>query len=353
MGKLLSDEISLTFDDVFIIPQYSEILSRNNIDTWTNVGDDIGLNVPLIATPMDTICEKEMAIALGKLGGMGTIHRFMSIDEQIAQVNETLNYVGEYHLAAAVGVGKGDRERIVRLCQETNIKILNVDIAHGHHLLMKDTIKAIKAGFNDEIHIMAGTVCTSEAVKDLIEWGANSIQVGVGNGSLCTTRIKAGVGVPQFTALRQCALAAHGTGVSIISNGGCKSPGDIAKAIAAGASAVVVGSLFAGTKETPGEIRKTGTWPNETLYKAYRGSASADSKSARGEKTNIEGTSQVVLYRGKVKRIVDDVMDGLRSSMSYTGALTIQEFQHKAIFNRVSQAGLNEAQPHGLGRNCL
>ena len=352
MGGIVNDEISVTFDDVFIVPQYSDIRSRSDIDTWSSVGEGIGLNVPLIATPMDTICEKEMAIALGQLGGMGTIHRFMSIDEQIAQVNETLNYVSNSHLAAAVGVGQSDRKRISRLCQETDIKVLNVDIAHGHHQLMKNTISAIRAGFPD-IHIMAGTVCTPEAVKDLIEWGADSIQVGVGNGSLCTTRIKAGVGVPQFTALRDCVVTAHNSKVAIISNGGCKSPGDIAKAIAAGASAVVVGSLFAGTKETPGDIRKTGTWPNETLYKAYRGSASADSKSARGEKTNIEGTSQVVLYRGKVKRIVDDIMDGLRSSMSYTGSDTIAKFQHKAVFNRVSQAGLQEAQPHGLGRNSL
>ena len=331
----------LTFDDISIIPKYSEITSRQNCNTEINYAG-MELTQPLIASPMDTVCGFEMAKRLGQLGGLGIIHRFDKVENQM---QDFLSLEAEQiPYGVAVGVGEKAKHRIDQLLSWTNLNVMCIDVAHGHHKMVKDTVNYIQ-DIDEDMHILAGNICTAEAAYDLEGWGVNSLRVGIGNGSMCETRIRAGVGIPQVNALQQCILDET---PYIIADGGCKTVGDIPKAIALGADAVMIGSLFAGTKETPGIISKMGQWPNEQLYKKYQGSASIDSKLARGETNHVEGNSKILPYKGKVKRIVDDINDGIRSSMSYVGALNLNEFNHKVEFVRVTQAGQLEAKPHGL-----
>ena len=337
--------MKLTFDDMTIVPKYSEVMSRSLCDTSTKIGN-IELGTPLIASPMDTVCGRSMANRITELGGLGILHRFMGWEDQLDIANE-LDRRSEHsalkvHYGVAVGVK--DEHRIAELIADAKPSLMCIDVAHGHHIMVKNTIDFIR-DLDSDIHIMAGSICTAKAAADLESWGADSLRVGIGNGSMCETRIRAGVGVPQVNAIIECK---DETSISIISDGGCRTTGDVAKAIALGADAVMIGSLFAGTKETPGHIQKMGQWPNEQLFKKYQGSASIDSKIARGEINNVEGNSRIIPYKGKVKRIVNDINDGLRSAMSYVGANNIEEFQKNASFVQVSQAGQIEAKPHGL-----
>lgn len=331
----------LTFDDISIVPRYSEITSRNCCNTEVEYAG-IELTQPLIASPMDTVCGFEMAKGLGELGGLGIIHRFNPIEDQLQGMLELEELNIPY--GVAVGVGEKAEHRIDQLLSWTNLDVMCIDVAHGHHKMVKDTIAYIK-DIDEDIHVLAGNICTANAAWDLEGWGADSLRVGIGNGSMCETRIRAGVGIPQVNALQECIETVD---IPIISDGGCKTTGDVAKALGLGSDLVMIGSLFAGTKETPGIINKSGMWPNEQLYKKYQGSASIDSKLARGETNHVEGNSKILPYKGKVKRIVDDINDGIRSSMSYVGALNLYEFKNKADFVRVTQAGQLEAKPHGL-----
>ena len=180
----------------------------------------------------------------------------------------------------------------------------------------------------------------------MCEAGADAVRVGVGSGSLCSTRIQTGVGIPMVSAIRDVVSVCDDYGISVIADGGIRTPGDVAKAIVAGADCVMLGNLLSGTKETPGSITKTGMWPNEVLQKKYRGSASLEAKSDRGETHNVEGYSTTIPYKGKVKRIINDILDGLKSSMSYVGASNLEEFQSMAEFVRVTNSGINEAKPY-------
>ena len=213
---------------------------------------------------------------------------------------------------------------------------------------MKNAIEELKNEYGQNVEIIGGSIATKEAAKDLCEWGVDGIRVGIGNGSLCETRIRTGVGLPQVSTLFDVCSVADTFGVPCIADGGVRNVGDVAKGLGAGADTVMLGSLIAGTKETPGEIIKQGKWPNEKLYKKYRGSASLDSKSDRGESNNVEGNSKIIPYKGKVKRIISDIRDGLSSSCSYVGASNVLDFQSKCEFVRVTQAGTIEAKPHLL-----
>lgn len=341
----ISKKEALVFDDITLVPQYSEIKSRSDIDTTTMLCYRLGLKLKLgvITAPMDTICESEMAIAMGNLGGLGIIHRFMSIDKQIEEIEKCCDVVPL--VGAAVGTKTEERERIKRLCKETRIPIILIDIAHGHCAAMRDTIKFIH-DLEPNVHVMAGNICTATAARDLEAWGADSIRTGIGPGAACSTRTMSASGVPQATAIDECVGACN---VPIIADGGIRYSGDVAKAIALGANCVMIGSMIAGTDETPGKIIRSGIFPNEIFMKSYRGSASQESKIDRDEEDkNIEGVSRMVSYRGSVRRIIATISDGLRSAMSYSGAATISEFQTKANFVRVTQSGIIEASPHGL-----
>ena len=195
---------------------------------------------------------------------------------------------------------------------------------------------------------MVGNIATREAAKDLCEWGADGIRIGIGGGSLCSTRIQTGVGLPMVSSVSDCVSVADDYDVPCMADGGVRMPADVCKGIVAGADTVMLGSLLSGTKESPGTITKQGMWPNEILQKKYRGSASLESKTDRGESKNVEGYSTSTPYKGKVKRIVNDIMDGVRSSMSYVGAGNILEYQAKAEFVSVTSNGVSEATPHLL-----
>jgi IMP dehydrogenase len=348
-------KVALTYDDIQLVPAYSEISSRLNIRLWTQVTRRYGILQPIIAAPMDTVCDAEMAIAMMKTGGLGIIHRFMSIDDQCEEVmavkaactqemyeNWGVMYddwhteIKDIPIAAAVGANGDYYERAVSLIQ-AGANIILIDVAHGHHKNVKEALYQLKA-INSKVDVIAGNIATAEAASDLIEWGADALRVGVGGGSLCTTRIKTGFGVPNVTCLNEvCAISS----VPVIADGGIRTSGDIAKALALGASTVMLGSILAGTDEAPGTIIEK---PNG-LYKRYRGAASLETKLIHGQAArNVEGESTVIPYKGGVKYIIESMVDGVRSAFSYAGAKTIWSYKPSII--TVTAAGQNEAKPH-------
>lgn len=337
----------LTFDDVQILPSFSDVKHRGDVDTSTYLTENIKLSVPLLSSPMDTITEFDMATKMGDCGGLGVIHRFMSIPDQVQQVQLVL-HKRKWYKAAAVGVTDDYLERATELVA-AGVTLLVIDVSHGDHEVVYDAVETIKTKVSGDYVIMAGSVATGAAAGGLVDCGADIIRVGVGCGSLCTTRIRTGVGVPQISALLDVRSSVPDY-IGVVADGGVRCPGDVAKAIAAGADAVMLGGLLAGTKETPGHISKQGNWPAELLYKRYQGSASLDSKQQRGELgKNVEGASTLVPYKGKVSRIVNDITDGLRSAMSFVGANDINKFQKEAELIRITPSGLVEAQAHGMG----
>lgn len=342
------DAMGLSFDDVSLVPQYSEISSRTEVKTGVSLDSKNHLAIPLISSPMDAVTGEEMAVALGRLGGMGVIHRFMEPFEQanvVQNVRKRL-YGAVIPVAAAVGISESEKTR-VNMLVDAGVDVLCVDVAHGDMKRAHDFVEWLARTFKS-VHVMSGSIATSEGARRAYEAGCSSIRAHVGSGSSCSTRVQAATGVPTVTVLKDM----KNLPIPVISDGGSKYIGDVAKAIGLGATAVMSGSLFSGTTETPGRIHKNGLFPNEKLYKAYRGSASYESKVDRGEAgSNVEGVSQLVPYRGDVNEVVAKIVDGLRSAMSYSGAKTVEEFHDKAVFIRVSSASQTEAQPHGLSWN--
>tara|TARA_B100000029_G_scaffold59959_1_gene53909 strand:+ start:3310 stop:4338 length:1029 start_codon:yes stop_codon:yes gene_type:complete len=335
-----------TYDDVNIIPNYSDIKSRDDVKLDTRFTKNTKLEIPIVASPMDTVTGFDMAFEMMKLGGVGVVHRFNSIEEQSSIMNRlhTEKYDHcELPLCAAVGV-KGDYIERAQELFNNGCNTLLIDVAHGHHKLVGDAIEKIKTKLPG-VEIVAGSVATGEGVRFLCQKGADSVRVGIGNGSLCETRIRTGVGIPQVSALLDGISVADKFNVPVIADGGIRNIGDVCKGLACGADSVMLGSLLSGTKESPGEIEKQGEWPNEKLFKKYRGSASRDSK--RSDK-NVEGNHKVISYKGKTLRILSDIKDGIRSSFSYVGANNISEFHSKVEFIEVTRAGQIEARPHLL-----
>ncbi|EGK7485034.1 IMP dehydrogenase [Campylobacter lari] len=464
---------ALTFEDVLLVPQYSEVLPKE-VDIKTRLTKNITLNMPLISAAMDTVTEHRAAIMMARLGGIGVIHKNMDIASQVreikrvkksesgvimdpiyigpkASVKEALELMAEYRIsgvpvvdenktligiltnrdlrfetnfdnlvenvmtkmplitakkgstlddaerifstnkveklpivdennhleglitikdlkkrkeypnsnkdaygrlrvAAAVGVGQLDR---VKALVEAEVDVIVMDSAHGHSKGIIDTLKAIKAEFN--VDVIVGNVASAKAVKDLCEAGADAIKIGIGPGSICTTRIVSGVGVPQISAIDECAIEASKYGVPVIADGGIKYSGDIAKAIAAGASSVMIGSLLAGTDESPGELF---TYQGRQ-YKSYRGMGSLGAmQKGSSDRYFQEGTAQDKLvpegiegrvpYVGSIKSVVHQLLGGLRSSMGYVGAADIKAFQERAEFVEITAAGLKESHVHDV-----
>ncbi|AJC94436.1 IMP dehydrogenase [Campylobacter volucris] len=464
---------ALTFEDVLLVPQYSEVLPKE-VDIKTKLTKNITLNMPLISAAMDTVTEHRAAIMMARLGGIGVIHKNMDIASQVrevkrvkksesgviidpiyidakASVKEVLELMAEYRIsgvpvvdenkiligiltnrdlrfetnfdnlvenvmtkmplitakkgstlddaerifstnkveklpivdennhleglitikdlkkrkeypnsnkdsygrlrvAAAVGVGQIDR---VRALVEAEVDVIVMDSAHGHSKGIIDTLKAIKAEF--KVDVIVGNVASAKAVKDLCEAGADAIKIGIGPGSICTTRIVSGVGVPQISAIDECAIEANKYGVPVIADGGIKYSGDIAKAIAAGASSVMIGSLLAGTDESPGELF---TYQGRQ-YKSYRGMGSLGAmQKGSSDRYFQEGTAQDKLvpegiegrvpYVGSMKNVIHQLLGGLRSSMGYVGAPSIKDFQEKAEFVEITAAGLKESHVHDV-----
>jgi len=343
----------LTFDDISIVPKYSEVESRSLISLNTRFTKKTKISIPIISSPMDAVTGIEMAKGMLKLGGVGIIHRFMSMEEQADAISILSAYRKTFKLgqrknmpiSAATGVTGDFIERAQHLANN-GCDVLLIDVAHGHHKLVKDALRRLHNEVKGTFEIIAGSIATEKAARDLCEWGADAVRVGIGNGSLCETRIRTGVGVPQVSAIHDCVSICDIYNVPVIADGGIRYIGDIAKSLGLGADSAMLGSLLSGTKETPGEISKIGKWPNEQLFKKYRGSASIESKKDRGETKNVEGNSKAIPYKGKIKRIIDDITDGIRSAFSYVGANNIEGFQSRCEFVEVTESGKIEAQAH-------
>lgn len=330
---------ALTYDDIQLIPSYSEIESRKNIDLSTYVSKRYKIKIPFVAAPMDTVCEEEMAIKLGQMGGVGCIHRFMSIESQVEMVQNVLSQIpNDSIVMAAVGANGDYHERAVELVV-AGAKVILIDVAHGHHKNVKEAIKRIKL-IDPKIDVIAGNIATKEAAEDLYSWGADGLRVGIGGGSLCTTRIKTGFGLPNVSSLLEVVPFSM---VPVIADGGIRTSGDISKALALGASSVMLGSLLAGTSESPGSVIEK---PNG-LYKRYRGAASLETKMTHGqEQRNVEGESTVIPYKGGVKYVIEGLLDGVRSALSYAGSNDLSTYYPDYVL--VTNAGQNEAKPHLL-----
>ena len=474
--KILQDT-ALTYDDVLLVPQYSAVDSRRALSTQTKLTKQITLQIPIISANMDVVTESEMAIAMAREGGIGIIHRFLSIDEQARQIQRVkkaesfivekpitmslTHTVGELNklmdetgtggilildgdeklvgivttrdllfendaakplseimqkkvisaspditlkdaerllhdhrieklplvnkdgrvaglvtlkdimkitqypkatkdsrgrliVGAAVGVRDKEMRRVEAVLQ-AGADCVVVDIAHGDSNLEVEMIKTIRKHY-PTVQIIGGNVATADGTKRLIDAGVDCVKVGVGPGSICITRIVAGSGVPQLTAVIECAEAAREAGIPIIADGGVRQPGDVAKAIAAGAQTVMIGSMLAGTDESPGMIMTR----RGHRYKASRGMASREATIDRNRKEGndltqeeieeyvAEGVEAAVPYRGKTREVLTQLVGGLQSGMSYSGAQTVEDFQKKAIFVRMTGAGLRESGPHDV-----
>ena len=343
--------VALTFDDVQILPCYSEIKNRDEVNVETQYTRKYRIRVPLIAAPMDTVCGVNMALSMAQLGGVGVLHRFLTTREQFENVKSVTLFaeahgLADYPISAAIGV-INDWEDRAEMLLKAGVKVLVLDVAHGHHVHVKRALEQLTRMKNEfEFDIVAGSIATHDAAEALEEWGADALRVGVGGGSVCETRIRTGIGLPQLQSVIETASSVS---IPVISDGGIRYPGDAAKALAAGADSVMIGSLFAGTTEAPGEIFVAGTWPDDRSMKVYRGLASATTKlKYAGAASHVEGASKLVESRGPVSHIVKDIIDGITSSMSYVGAANLEEFRTKSRFIQVTPSGLAEAFPHGL-----
>ena len=343
--------IGLTFDDVLLMPRRSTIRSRRLASVSTQLTRNLSLEIPIVAANMDTVCEANMAIALGELGGIGIIHRFLPTGVHAREIEKVKTANASQLVGAAVGADDDDRKLRAKECVTAGADILVFDIAHGHADHAIDAVKELKDDY-PQVDVIAGNVATAQGALDLAAAGADAIKVGVGPGGVCTTRLVAGVGIPQLTAIVDVVEA--DVGVPIIADGGIRTSGDIAKALAAGANSVMIGSLFAGTKESPGEVEST----PHGLVKSVRGMASLEASVRRAERHGLElddeyfehrspeGVERSVPYRGEVAKLVNQLIGGLKSSMSYLDATDLKAFRKNASFVQVTSAGLRESHPH-------
>src|SRR3989339_532249 len=406
----------LTYDDILLVPQYSEVLPRD-VDITSLLTRNIKLNVPVVSAAMDTVTEASMAIAMAQEGGIGIIHKNMSIEEQAKQVrkvkrsesgmihdpitlegsallkeaekiltkhkveklplvdkqnkliglitykdimkvksrpNSCRDGFGRLRVGAAVGVTSDTLDRVRALFQN-GVDVVAIDTAHGHSKGVIDMLKKIKKEF-PKLEVIVGNIATGEAAKDLIKAGADAVKVGIGPGSICTTRIITGVGYPQFSAVYEVAQAIKNSGVPVIADGGIRFTGDIPKAIAAGASSVMAGSLFAGVEESPGET----VIYESRKYKTYRGMGSIDAMQLGSKdryfqdteddikKLVPEGIVGRVSFKGGLSEVMYQLVGGLRAGMGYCGAKDIKTLQKKAKFVRITNSGIEESHPHDV-----
>jgi IMP dehydrogenase len=339
----------LSYDDVLLVPQYSEIESRSQINIGTDLEKSVKLSLPILASPMDTVSESAMAVAMHQQGAAAIIHRYNSIEEQGRQIKVARTQCDEdyysLNIGAAIGVSGDYLERATAL-RDLFVKFLCIDVAHGHHSLMKKAIPALRRVVGDHFHIMAGNVATLEAINDLADWGADSVRCNIGGGSICSTRIQTGHGMPGLQTIIECAKTDRD--VKIIADGGIRTSGDIVKALAAGADAVMCGSLLGATDESPGSVYQD---MNGSRWKSYRGMASKEAQLEwRGHFSSQEGVSTRIPCRGPVKAILEDLECGIRSGFSYSGARDLESLQVKAQFVLQTPSGLSESHTHIVGR---
>ena len=343
---------ALTFDDVTMAPKYSEVLP-SEVDTSIKLSNSLTLGIPLLSSAMDTVTESKMAIAIAKAGGIGVIHRNLDIKKQIQEIRKVKKQ--KLLVDAAVGAGPLELKRAQAILKE-NIDLIVVDTAHGHSKKVAEIIKAIKKMKIKKTAICAGNIATADAAKFLIKLGVDIIKVGIGPGSICTTRLVAGIGVPQLSAIIEVKKGVKNNKTKIISDGGIKYSGDIAKALSAGADAIMIGSLFAGSSETPGKLIKK----NGKLYKRFRGMGSVGAmnkgsadryfqkKQKDASKYVPEGVEGFVKYKGDVNSIIYKLIGGLKSSMGYLGTKKITLLKNKPNFVKITKAGFYESMVHSV-----
>ena len=359
----------ITFDDVLLIPAESHVLP-NEVDLSIQLAPNLKLNIPLISAGMDTVTEGRMAAAMAKMGGLGVVHKNLSIQAQADEVrlakntpvtaedtHASVDKDGKLLVAAAVGVTSDTFERAEALF-EAGADAIVIDTAHGHSAGVLRKIKEIRDHFPHNT-LIAGNVATAEGTRALFEAGVDVVKVGIGPGSICTTRVVAGVGVPQLTDIYDAADVAREFGKPIIADGGIKYSGDVVKALAAGGNAVMLGSMLSGTEEAPGDVQQGS---DGRLVKSYRGMGSVGAMSQQhgssdryfqggvneANKLVPEGIEAVVSYKGTVSNVVYQILGGLRSGMGYCGAENIDKLIETAQFVRISNAGLRESHPHDV-----
>ncbi|EHN59423.1 MAG: IMP dehydrogenase [Oenococcus sp.] len=361
-------KLGLTFDDVLLIPAASDV-TPDQVKLGTDLTPTLHLNIPILSAAMDTVTEHAMAAQLALNGGMGVIHKNMLIADQAAEVakvkatavdlnkypNAAIDSKGQLIVAAGVGVTNDTLDRVTALVS-AGANAIVVDSAHGHSAGVLRKIRDIRSAY-PTLNIIGGNIATESGAKALFDAGADVAKVGIGPGSICTTRVVAGVGVPQITAITDAAQAAADYGKTIIADGGMKWSGDIVKAIAAGGNAVMLGSMLAGTKEAPGEVI---TGEDGKQYKTYRGMGSmaamqngSKDRYFQGEVKEVnklvpEGIEAVTAYKGTVDDVIFEDLGGIRAGMGYTGSADIKDLIEKAEFVQITNAGLIESHPHDV-----
>ena len=368
--KIIMD--GLTFDDVLVVPQKSSVLP-SSVNLNTILTKKIKLAIPFLSSAMDTVTESKMAIVLSLCGGIGIIHKNMPIKEQVREVEKVKNYKthqfqkelkdtenenyftpsfdenGRLLVGAAIGIGDDMKERVLSL-KNAGVDAIVLDSAHGHSIYIGQALAKIKSSY-PELQVIAGNIATAKAAEYLIKNGADAVKVGIGPGSICTTRIIAGIGIPQITAILEVSNICKTHNIPVIADGGVRYSGDVTKAIVAGADSVMFGSLFAGSDESPGEIVEI----EGQKFKAYRGMGSCEAMKCgskdryfqKGKKLVPEGIEGSVKYKGSVSEIVFNLAGGLRSGMGYCGASSIKELKN-AKFVRISANSLAESHPHDI-----
>lgn len=361
--------LGLTFDDVLMVPAPSDV-TPNTVSTKTELTPTLTLNIPILSAAMDTVTESRLAIRLAQLGGLGVVHKNMLIEQQAAEVkrvkdapvdlglnpNAAVDANGRLLVAGAVGVTNDTLDRVVAMV-EAGVDAIVLDSAHGHSTGVLRKVTEVREAF-PELNIIAGNIATGAGAAALYDAGADVVKVGIGPGSICTTRVVAGTGVPQVTAIIEAATIAAQYGKTIIADGGIKWSGDIVKAIAAGGNAVMLGSMLAGTDETPGEVLEDSTTGKK--FKAYRGMGSiaamengSKDRYFQGEVKEVnkmvpEGIEARTEYKGTLADVVFQLIGGLRSGMGYTGSASIKDLVEKGQFIQITNAGLIESHPHDV-----
>lgn len=343
---LLQNKEVLSFDDVTLIPQYSDILSREEVSLKSGFFD-----LPIIASPMNTVTEDKMAIEMSNIGGLGIIHRYNKIVEQAFLVDKVAQRTCDVKIAAAIGV-KDDYLERAKECVYSGANVISIDVAHGHHVLVKNAIETLRKEFGNSLHIMAGNVATPQGFLDLQNWGADSIRVGIAGGSICKTFVETHHGLSTLQSVLDITNFFQNRypiqkKAKLIADGGIKTAGNIVCALAAGADWVVCGSILAGTDEAPGKIVEI----SGKQYKSYFGMASVEAQKMYKDKASSdEGISSYVPLKGPVRNVLQSLKTGMKSGFSYSGARTIEELQKFAIIQKQTNSSYLQGTPHILNR---
>ncbi|MEF9497077.1 IMP dehydrogenase [Chlamydia sp. 04-14] len=342
---------ALTFDDVLLVPQYSEVLPQDTC-LASSLSESLALTIPVLSAAMDSVTELSMAKAMAVAGGLGIVHKNMDADQQVNVIKQVKSDDSSLVVGGAIGIGRQGLQRADVLV-EAGIDALVIDTAHAHSKLVLDTALTIKKNY-PSITLIVGNIVSREAALCLAEIGVDAVKVGIGPGSICTTRIISGVGLPQLTAIMDVSEALRDSSVRVIADGGMRYSGDIVKALAAGAHCVMLGSMLAGTDEAPGEIVQM----NEQAYKMYRGMGSLGAmkrgsaeryfQENNAKKFVPEGVEGLVPYKGSLHDVLYQILGGIRSGMGYLGARNLEELRQNAVFARITHSGRSESHTHNL-----